>query len=175
MRNLSTKNGEKWLTNSADDHPKRGKGRLTRALKQVGQESPIASSRLAAPQTPKSLIKEIKKSPLLGNTASGKLIYLCNYQLDSAVIQELERLRKFRSAPLVNAPTCIPTLSNLVNHDGERCQPKGTDVLSVNIYPKFNHCIDRLMLVDLQHIRVKNSPDIVNHINRNRPQRESHG
>ena len=49
---------------------------------------------IAHPQNRKSLIKELKKSQLIGETNDGKKIYLYDYVEDSVVLKELGRLRE---------------------------------------------------------------------------------
>jgi putative hemolysin len=49
---------------------------------------------IAHPQDPKAIKKELKHSELLGETVDGKKIYLFDHQPDSAVIQEVGRLRE---------------------------------------------------------------------------------
>jgi putative hemolysin len=49
---------------------------------------------IAHPQDPKVIKKELKQSELLGETVDGKKIYLFDHQPDSAVIQEVGRLRE---------------------------------------------------------------------------------
>jgi len=49
---------------------------------------------IAHPQSRQALKKELKESELLGETTDGKKIYLFDYQTNSAVIQEVGRLRE---------------------------------------------------------------------------------
>lgn len=49
---------------------------------------------IAHPQDRKVIKKELKQAELLGETADGKKIYLFDYQADSAVMQEVGRLRE---------------------------------------------------------------------------------
>ena len=49
---------------------------------------------IAHPQRKDDLIKELKKSKLIGETKDGKKIYLYDYEEDSVVLKELGRLRE---------------------------------------------------------------------------------
>ncbi len=51
-------------------------------------------STIKHPANAKVIRAELKKSEVLGETQDGKTIYLCDYDADSAVIQELGRLRE---------------------------------------------------------------------------------
>ncbi len=54
----------------------------------------ITQKAIAHPQKKDALIKELKKSQLLGKTKDGKVIYLYDYEEDSIVLKELGRLRE---------------------------------------------------------------------------------
>ena len=54
----------------------------------------ISQKAIAHPQKKDALIKELKKSKLLGQTEDGKKIYLYDYEDDSIVLKELGRLRE---------------------------------------------------------------------------------
>ncbi|RXJ76965.1 GNAT family N-acetyltransferase [Arcobacter sp. F155] len=49
---------------------------------------------IAHPQKKEDIIKELKKSKLIGETKDGKKIYLYDYEEDSVVLKELGRLRE---------------------------------------------------------------------------------
>ena len=49
---------------------------------------------IAHPQKKDNIIKELKKSKLIGETSDGKKIYLYDYEDDSTVLKELGRLRE---------------------------------------------------------------------------------
>lgn len=54
----------------------------------------VTQKAIAHPQKKDDLIKELKKSKLLGKTNDGKEIYLYDYEDDSVVLKELGRLRE---------------------------------------------------------------------------------
>lgn len=54
----------------------------------------ITQTAIAHPQKKDDLIKELKKSKLIGQTNDGKKIYLYDYEDDSIVLKELGRLRE---------------------------------------------------------------------------------
>ena len=54
----------------------------------------ITEKTIAHPQSRQAIKKELKASELLGETSDGKKIYLFDYQTDSAVVQEIGRLRE---------------------------------------------------------------------------------
>lgn len=54
----------------------------------------LTEKTIAHPQSRQALKQELRDSELLGETADGKKIYLFDYQADSAVIQEVGRLRE---------------------------------------------------------------------------------
>lgn len=54
----------------------------------------ITEKTIAHPQSRQSLKQELRDSELLGETSDGKKIYLFDYQADSAVMQEVGRLRE---------------------------------------------------------------------------------
>lgn len=54
----------------------------------------LTQKAIAHPQKKDDLVKELKKSQLLGETSDGKQIYLYDYEDDSVVLKELGRLRE---------------------------------------------------------------------------------
>ena len=54
----------------------------------------ITEKTIAHPQNRKALKQELREAELLGETSDGKKIYLFDYQPESAVIQEIGRLRE---------------------------------------------------------------------------------
>ncbi len=54
----------------------------------------VTQKAIAHPQKKEDIIKELKKSKLIGQTADGKKIYLYDYEDDSVVLKELGRLRE---------------------------------------------------------------------------------
>lgn len=54
----------------------------------------ITEKTIAHPQSRQTLKQELRQAELLGETSDGKKIYLFDYQADSAVIQEVGRLRE---------------------------------------------------------------------------------
>jgi len=54
----------------------------------------VTQKAIAHPQKREELIKELKKSELIGETSDGKKIYLYDYEDDSVVLKELGRLRE---------------------------------------------------------------------------------
>jgi len=54
----------------------------------------VSQKAIAHPQKRDELIKELKKSKLIGQTNDGKKIYLYDYEDDSVVLKELGRLRE---------------------------------------------------------------------------------
>lgn len=64
------------------------------ALKKGKKSYFITQKAIAHPQKKDDILKELKKSKLLGETADGKKIYLYDYEDDSVVLKELGRLRE---------------------------------------------------------------------------------
>ncbi len=64
------------------------------ALKKGKKSFFVTQKAIAHPQKKDALIKELKKSKLIGQTGDGKKIYLYDYEDDSIVLKELGRLRE---------------------------------------------------------------------------------
>ena len=64
------------------------------ALKKGKKSFFVTQKAIAHPQKKDALIKELKKSKLIGQTGDGKKIYLYDYEDDSTVLKELGRLRE---------------------------------------------------------------------------------
>ena len=64
------------------------------ALKKGKKSYFVTQKAIAHPQKKNDILKELKKSKLLGETADGKKIYLYDYEDDSVVLKELGRLRE---------------------------------------------------------------------------------
>ena len=70
---------------------------LRRHLYRIGKgKSPLFETEqtIVHPQERRAIKKELQNAELLGETVDGKKIYLFNYQSDSAVMQEIGRLRE---------------------------------------------------------------------------------
>ena len=64
------------------------------ALKKGKKSFFVTQKAIAHPQKKDDVIKELKKSKLIGETSDGKKIYLYDYEDDSVVLKELGRLRE---------------------------------------------------------------------------------
>ena len=64
------------------------------ALKKGKKSFFLTQKAIAHPQKKDELIRELKKSKLIGETGDGKKIYLYDYEDDSIVLKELGRLRE---------------------------------------------------------------------------------
>ncbi|RXJ68972.1 GNAT family N-acetyltransferase [Halarcobacter ebronensis] len=64
------------------------------ALKKGKKSFFLTQKAIAHPQKKDEILKELKKSQLLGETLDGKKIYLYDYETDSVVLRELGRLRE---------------------------------------------------------------------------------
>ena len=64
------------------------------ALKKGKKSYFVTQKAIAHPQKKDDLVKELKKSMLIGETNDGKKIYLYDYEDDSVVLKELGRLRE---------------------------------------------------------------------------------
>lgn len=96
MQQLATNHASNSLPNLPYGRLEHLSSRIAWALKQ--RKNPQANENLyhnlAFPQARTKLLKELEASQKIGKTPDGKLIYLCRYRVNSAIIKELGRLRE---------------------------------------------------------------------------------